>query len=118
MANEAKYRTTSCATLSITYRSIADLKLDPLNPRLHSKKQIRQIAASIEAFGFNVPILVDGQSTVVAGHGRILACIELGWTEVPVIRLENLTPAQAKAYQIADNLSLIHISEPTRLGMI
>jgi DNA modification methylase len=89
--------------LSITYRAIANLIPDPANPRTHTKKQIRQIAASIAAFGFNVPILVNSQSKIVAGHGRILACMELGWTEVPVIRLEHLTPSQAKAYQIADN---------------
>ncbi len=82
---------------------IADLKPDPRNPRIHTKKQIRQIAASIKAFGFNVPILVDGQLKIVAGHGRLAGCKELGWSEVPVMRLEHLTPEQAMAFQIADN---------------
>lgn len=76
---------------------------DPRNPRLHSKRQIQQIARSIEAFGFNVPILIDRNSQLIAGHGRLEACRLLGWTEVPTIRLEHLSPAQAQAYMIADN---------------
>jgi ParB-like chromosome segregation protein Spo0J len=68
------------ATIAVVYRAIAELKLDPNNPRLHSPRQIRQIARSIEAFGFNVPVLIDGKLKVVAGHGRVLACHRLGWT--------------------------------------
>src|SRR5258708_181039 len=89
--------------IAVVYRPIADLKFDPKNPRTHSKRQIRQIARSIEAFGFNVPVLVDGRSQVVAGHGRIMACKEMGWSEVPTIYLEHLSAAQAKAFMIADN---------------
>jgi ParB-like chromosome segregation protein Spo0J len=65
--------------------------------------QIRQIANSIEAFGFNVPVLVDAELNVICGHGRLLACRELGWTEVPTLCLDHLTPAQARAFMIADN---------------
>jgi DNA modification methylase len=90
-------------SLQIQYRPIAELKLDPNNPRIHAKKQVRQIARSIETFGFNVPVLIDGANKVIAGHGRILACRELGWTEAPTIRLDHLTAAQANAYMIADN---------------
>ena len=90
-------------SLSIVYRPIDELTPDPKNPRAHSPRQIRQIAKSIKAFGFNVPILVDGDLKVIAGHGRILACQQLGWTTVPTISLAHLTPAQAKAYLIADN---------------
>lgn len=89
--------------VTINYRAIDDLKLDPKNPRLHSPRQVRQIARSIEAFGFNVPVLVNSDLKVVAGHGRILACQLLGWREVPVIALEHLTEAQARAFMIADN---------------
>jgi DNA modification methylase len=89
--------------ISIVYRAIDQLKPDPANPRLHSKKQIRQIANSIEAFGFNVPVLVDAELNVIAGHGRLLACRELGWSEVPTLCLDHLTPAQARAFMIADN---------------
>jgi DNA modification methylase len=89
--------------VAVIYRPIAELNLDPNNPRLHSPRQIRQIARSIDAFGFNVPVLVDRNSNVIAGHGRILACSQLGWTEVPTIALEHLSDAQAKAFTIADN---------------
>src|SRR5437762_821381 len=89
--------------LAVIYRSISELKPDPANPRLHSKKQIRQIAKSIEAFGFNVPILVDADLNVIAGHGRLLAGAELGMSEVPTLRLDHLTSAQARAFMIADN---------------
>jgi ParB-like chromosome segregation protein Spo0J len=87
----------------IVYRPIAGLKLDPMNPRIHSPRQVRQIARSIKAFGFNVPVLIDADSKVIAGHGRILACQVLGWTEVPTISLDHLSEAQARAFMIADN---------------
>ena len=89
--------------VAIVYRPISELRVDPSNPRHHSPQQIRQIASSISAFGFNVPVLVDANLKVIAGHGRILACQLLGWTEVPTIRLEHLTETQAKAFMIADN---------------
>src|ERR1700704_2208446 len=89
--------------LSVAYRTLNDLKLDPRNPRSHSRQQIRQIAKSISTFGFNVPVLVDADLNVVAGHGRMLACRQLGWATVPTISLGHLTPAQAKAFLIADN---------------
>src|SRR5712675_1830576 len=89
--------------LKILFRPIHEVKPDPKNPRVHSKKQIRQIAASIEAFGFNVPILTDREGNVVCGHGRLSACRELGWSEVPTLCLDHLTPAQARAFMIADN---------------
>jgi len=89
--------------MSIVYRAIDQLTPDPANPRRHSKKQIRQIANSLNAFGFNVAILIDRQSKVIAGHGRLLACRELGITEVPTLCLDHLTPAQARAFMIADN---------------
>src|SRR5207302_4074790 len=69
----------------------------------HSKKQIQQIANSIRAFGFNVPILIDRDGNIIAGHGRWLACRELGWSEVPTLCLDHLSPAQARAFMIADN---------------
>src|SRR5262245_48580329 len=89
--------------LQIAYRSVADLKPDPANPRRHSKKQVRQIADSIRTFGFNVPLLIDGKDQVIAGHARLLACRECGMTQVPTLRLDHLTPAQVSAFMIADN---------------
>jgi len=89
--------------LDIHYTELACLKLDPKNPRTHSKRQIHQIARSIETFGFNVPVLIDAAGKVIAGHGRVLACRELGYKEVPTICLEHLTGPQAQAFMIADN---------------
>ena len=71
--------------VQVIYRPISELKLDPKNPRAHSPRQVRQIARSIETFGFNVPVLIDASGKVIAGHGRILACQLLGHTEVPTI---------------------------------
>jgi DNA modification methylase len=73
------------------------------NPRTHDDEQIAQIAASIVEFGWTNPILVDGEGIVVAGHGRLLAARRLGLDTVPVVVLGHLTPAQRRAYVIADN---------------
>jgi DNA modification methylase len=89
--------------IEIVYRPIDQLQPDPRNARRHSRKQVQQIANSIEAFGFNVPILIDAELKVIAGHGRLLACRYLGRTEVPTISLEHLSEAEAKAFMIADN---------------
>jgi ParB-like chromosome segregation protein Spo0J len=91
------------AQIAVIYRAVSELKLDPGNPRVHSPRQIRQIARSIEAFGFITPILVDIDSQVIAGHGRVLAARQLGLELVPTIRLEHLTDEQVKAFKIADN---------------
>jgi DNA modification methylase len=90
-------------SLKIVYRRIDTLKPDPANPRRHTKKQIRQIADSINAFDFNVPMLIDGADNIVAGHGRYFACRLPGRTEVPTLCLDHLTPEQARAFRIADN---------------
>lgn len=90
-----KTRTTAPKELRIDLRPAEELKPNPANARIHSKKQIRQIANSIEAFGFNVPVLVDAELNVICGHGRLLACRELGWTEVPTLCLDHLSPVQA-----------------------
>lgn len=95
--------TLSLGRLIITYLTLSILTLDARNSRRHSPTQIRQIARSIEVFGFAVPILVDCHNRILAGHGRFLAAQHLGLTEAPVIRLEHLTEAQAKAFKIADN---------------
>jgi ParB-like chromosome segregation protein Spo0J len=89
--------------LAVVYRQIDQLTPDPANPRRHSCKQIRQIANRIRAFGLNVPILIDREGKVIAGHGRLLACRLLGITEVPTLCLDHLTPAQVRAFMIADN---------------
>ena len=89
--------------LEIVYRAIDELKPDPANARQHSKSQIRKLANSIETFGFNVPVLVDAELNVISGHGRLAACRALGLAEVPTLRLDHLSPAQLRAFMIADN---------------
>src|SRR5438105_14624491 len=89
--------------LRIERVAIGRLRLDPRNPRLHSERKIKQIARSIKAFGFNVPVLADHDGNLLAGHGRIHAARQLGLREIPIIRLEHLTPEQARAFSIADN---------------
>jgi ParB-like nuclease domain len=85
--------------LAVRYEPVAALRLDPQNPRLHSRKQVRQIAKSIASFGFNVPVLVDAEQSVIAGHGRILAAKELGWDEVPQAKKSNPIKKSAGAQQ-------------------
>lgn len=75
----------------------------PRNARTHSKKQIQQIAGSIQAFGFLNPVLIDDGATVIAGHGRIEAAKLLGLDQVPTIRLSHLSDAERRAYILADN---------------
>jgi DNA modification methylase len=117
LAMPASRSNTRSTPVSVSYRVINELKPDPRNARLHSKAQIRQLAASIEAFGFNVPILVDAQDNVLAGHARLLACKQLGYTQVPIIRLEHLSAAQARAFQLADNrLAEIAVWDERLLG--
>lgn len=89
--------------LLITNQPIELVKPDDRNPRKHSKQQIRQIADCIGEIGFVVPIVVDGSNKILSGHGRYAAAKLLGATHVPVIRLEHLTPEQARIFSIADN---------------
>ncbi len=91
------------APLAVTYRPVADLLLDDRNPRCHPARQIRQIARSIMAFGFIIPILIDAFCRVIAGHACLLAARKLGMSEVPTIQIEHLSESELCAYQIADN---------------
>ncbi len=89
--------------LIVQMRRISEIEPYGANARTHTEKQIGQLATSIKTFGFNCPVLVDAHDQLIAGHGRLLAAQQLGWVEVPTIALEHLTPAQVKAYRIADN---------------
>lgn len=73
------------------------------NSRIHTDNQIKQIAASIQEFGFLAPIVIDSSNGIIAGHGRIQAAKLLGIEKVPFIRAENLTPEQRRAYLLVDN---------------
>ena len=87
----------------IKQRLIAELHAYSDNPRVHSPAQISALSDSLLKFGWTAPILVDADDNVLAGHGRILAATLLGWIEAPVIQLDTLTEAQAKAYRLLDN---------------
>jgi len=73
------------------------------NTKKHPKDQIDKIAESIKEFGFNVPVIIDKNNVLIAGHGRVMAANRLGLDEVPAIQKDNLTDEQIKAYRIADN---------------
>ncbi len=90
-------------TRKLTYVSPSDLKPNPANPRKHSRTQIRVLAKSMQAFGFNAPILVDRHMLVVAGHGRLEAAKFLNLARIPVIHLDDLDECQVKGYVLADN---------------
>ena len=91
------------ASPQIITRPISGLTPDPQSPRQHGKRKIGQLMKSMKRFGFIMPVLVDRAGKIIAGHARVLACQRLGWTEVPVLCLDHLSPAEAKAYMIADN---------------
>lgn len=90
-------------TLQVITWPIEKLIPYPRNARTHSEEQVAQIAASITEFGFTNPILAGSDGSIIAGHARVSASRKLGMTEVPVIILDHLTPAQRKALVILDN---------------
>jgi ParB-like chromosome segregation protein Spo0J len=79
-------------THQIEMRSISSLKPYAGNARTHSKKQIRQIASSIQRFGFTNPVLVGNEDEIIAGHGRVVAAKEIGLTTVPRYRAAGQIP--------------------------
>jgi DNA modification methylase len=87
----------------IVLRPVAELRAHAGNARQHSAEQIEQIKASILAFGFTNPLLVDEDGVLIAGHGRLEAAQALGVGKVPVIVLKHLSPAQRDALRLADN---------------
>jgi hypothetical protein len=93
----------SLTDLQIAYLPPERLHPSPNNARTHSKKQLKQIASSIERFGFVNPVLISDDFEIIAGHGRVEAAKILGLREVPTVRLSNLSPAERRAYVIADN---------------
>jgi len=73
------------------------------NARRHSRKQVKQIAASIEQFGFTAPVLISDDGEIIAGHGKVQAAKLLGLATVPTLRLSHLSETERRAYVIADN---------------
>lgn len=96
--------------LEIQYLPIDGLIPYARNSRTHSEAQVAQIAASIREFGFTNPVLIDGQGSIIAGHGRVLAARKLKLEQVPCIMLDHLTDTQRRAYVIADNALALNSS--------
>lgn len=88
--------------LEIEYIPISEIKTYPNNAKIHTAEQIEQIKKSIQEFGFNDPIGI-WHGECVEGHGRLIAALELGIEELPIIRLDNLTDEQRRAYTLVHN---------------
>ena len=87
----------------VVERDVRSLKPYQRNARTHSKRQVKQIAASIERFGFVNPVLIGDDLTIIAGHGRVEAAKWLGLKAVPTLMLSHLNEAEKRAYILADN---------------
>ena len=96
-------------------RKVSELIPYARNARTHSDAQVRQIAASIEEWGWTNPILVDDKGGVIAGHGRLMAADKLGLKDVPVMVASGWTDAQKKAYILADNQLALNAGWDTEL---
>jgi DNA modification methylase len=103
-ASEMMYRP------SLELLPLTALKPYPRNARTHSKKQVRQIANSIQRFGFTSPVLIDKENMILAGHARVEAAKLRGITSVPCVRVETMSPAEKRAYVIADNKLALNAS--------
>jgi ParB-like chromosome segregation protein Spo0J len=91
------------ASRAVIERPIDELTLNPRNARTHPKRQLRQLANSIERFGFTNPVLIDDDGQILGGHGRVEAAKLLGMKRVPTLTLSHLSPAERRAYMLADN---------------
>ena len=89
--------------MNVTNMKISELKEYESNPRLINDEAVDKVAASIKEFGFKVPIIVDEDNVIVAGHTRKLAAQSIGMDEVPVVIADDLTEDQIKAFRLADN---------------
>lgn len=96
------------ATVRVAAEQLELVPIDDLvpyanNAKIHDKRQIAQLRASLREFGFVTPVLIDFDNNIIAGHGRVEAARAEGMTEVPCVLVSNLTEAQRKAYILADN---------------
>lgn len=90
-------------SVKVTMTRVDELEPYSRNPRSHPPEQIQKLTQSILEFGFRVPILIDTDGEVIAGHGRLEAAKRLGLDTLPTIRCDDLTSGQVKAYRLADN---------------
>lgn len=88
--------------MEIIYKPISELRVYDNNPRINDDA-VEPVAKSIKAFGFKVPILIDKDNVIIAGHTRLRAAVSLGMKEVPCISCDDLTPEQVKALRLVDN---------------
>ena len=93
---------------AVERRPVADLVPYARNARTHSGEQVAQLAAAIREFGWTIPVLVDEQSNIIAGHGRVLAAQSLGLTDIPVMVARGWTEEQRRLYVIFDNKSALN----------
>ncbi|MDP1618120.1 DNA methyltransferase [Phenylobacterium sp.] len=100
---------------SVEFRSPAALRPYARNARRHSKAQVKQIAASIQRFGFTNPVLIGDDDEIIAGHGRVEAAKALGLASVPTVRLSHLTADERRAYLLADNKLALNAGWDTEL---
>lgn len=96
--------------LQIEYLAINLLHQNKGSARRHSKVKIRQLAKSIERLGFNVPVLIDITNTILSGHARVAAARLAGFDQIPVVRIEHLSEAGAKAFMLAENKFVLEAS--------
>ena len=89
--------------LSITYMGVDFLRPSPHNPRKHTEKHIAEVVKSIKYYGFLVPILLDEEGYILAGHCRLIAAKKIGMKEVPTVSVKHLTDIQRRAFIIAEN---------------
>src|ERR1700716_120984 len=89
--------------IAVTYRSPVELTVASDKPRVHTPRQVKQIARSISVFGFLIPIIIDEAGRVLVGVGRLIAARDIGCSEVPTIQVTHLSEAQKTAFAIADN---------------
>ena len=89
--------------MQIEYLSTSELKPYEGNPRIHNEKQIEKLISSIQEYGFVLPVLIDCENVIIAGHAKVLAALKLNMPEVPCVKASHLNEAQRKAYILADN---------------
>ena len=89
--------------MKVEYLSPDELREYQGNAKIHTPEQVKRIAASIKAFGWQQPIVIDRDNTVIIGHGRLYAARDLMLDSVPVVRADDLTEDQVKALRLADN---------------
>lgn len=88
--------------MQIVYKNIDEIRAYEKNPRKNDEA-VKYVANSIKEFGFKVPVVIDSDGVIVAGHTRVKAARELGITDIPCIVADDLTPEQVKAFRLADN---------------